>query len=319
MSSMLICASHSPLLTTERPTEHDDVMGAFGRLRDELERFDPELIVMFAPDHYTGVHMRMMPLFCLGTAARAVPGDFGGFPGAFDVPAEIALELADSLRQDRFDVAVSHDLEVDHGFSQPIHFLTGALDRYPLIPIFTSIIAGPRPSLARSRELGESVGRILASSKRRVAVIGSGGLSHDPSPLFPDFAGTQEGVHRYQLLGPDSPDLSREDWLERIKNLTLIGAKLFRSGEAASPCRPDFDRQFLDTITSGSLEEFDSWENGWIVEQGGLGAAEIHFWVAAAAASQALGCDPPTVDYYAPVPAYGISVGILHAGPTQGS
>jgi 2,3-dihydroxyphenylpropionate 1,2-dioxygenase len=316
---MLICASHSPLLTTERPNEHDEVMSAFGRLRKTLESFDPELIVMFAPDHYTGVHMRMMPLFCVGASARAVPGDFGGFPGAFDVPAEAALELADALRRDRFDVAVSHDLEVDHGFSQPIHFLTGGLDRYPVIPIFTSIIAGPRPSTARSRELGEAVGRFLASSGRRVAVIGSGGLSHDPSPLFPDFAATGEGVHQYQLHGPGSKDLSREAWLERVENLTLIGAKLYASGEAASPCRPDFDRRFLDTLSAGSLAEFDSWENAWIVEQGGLGAAEVHFWIAAAAASQALGCDPPSVDYYAPVPAYGASVGLVHAGPTTGS
>jgi hypothetical protein len=49
--ALLICASHSPRFLTQRPPEHDERTRTFARLRGLLERFDPELIVMFGPDH----------------------------------------------------------------------------------------------------------------------------------------------------------------------------------------------------------------------------------------------------------------------------
>ncbi len=315
MSSLLICASHSPLFLSERPRQHGEITAVFAGLAEAVAAFDPELVIQFGADHYTGMHMALMPAFCVGLAARAPEGDFGGFPGEFDVPAEQALELAGFLRGAEIDVAVSYDLVLDHGFTQAAQFLTGAVGRYPTIPVFVDAIAPPVPPLRRTRRLGAAVGRWLAGLDMRVLIIGSGGLSHEPALLFPPVDHAQDGVRDWILHGPGSSQMGLEAWFEHIEKLTRMGPPLYARGDLPDPTREAFDRRFLDLFTAGDLEKLDDWENDWIVEQGGNGAKEIHLWVAAGAAAQALGAPLPTLDYYAPVKEYAIAVGIAHAGP----
>jgi 2,3-dihydroxyphenylpropionate 1,2-dioxygenase len=50
-----------------------------------------------------------------------------------------------------------------------------------------------------------------------------------------------------------------------------------------------------------------------MVEHAGIGSLELHTWVAAAAAHQAAGGAPPTVDIYAEALEYGIAFGMAHA------
>ena len=67
MSFLLQCLSHTPLKGYVDPIpavvhEADEIVS---RLRREVEAFDPEIIFLFAPDHYNGFFLDAMPQFCI--------------------------------------------------------------------------------------------------------------------------------------------------------------------------------------------------------------------------------------------------------------
>src|ERR1700734_388202 len=98
MPLALCCLSHSPLLDiTRQDRELElDVREALSAAREFASRFGPDVVVIFAPDHYNGFFYRLMPPFCLGLAARTV-GDYGTLAGPLDVPSGIASECAQAV------------------------------------------------------------------------------------------------------------------------------------------------------------------------------------------------------------------------------
>ena len=53
----LVCTSHSPLLLSVTPTERDQgrrFYDAIEKVHQFIVSYDPELIVLFAPDHFNG-------------------------------------------------------------------------------------------------------------------------------------------------------------------------------------------------------------------------------------------------------------------------
>ena len=78
MPLALCCMSHSPLLNLPGPSAEllDDINARLAETRAFVADFDPELVVIFSPDHYNGFFYRLMPPFCIGTAAHGV-GDYG--------------------------------------------------------------------------------------------------------------------------------------------------------------------------------------------------------------------------------------------------
>jgi len=122
-----------------------DVRGTFAGLAKDIAVYDPELIVLFAPDHYNGMFYDMMPSFCVGIRATAC-GDWNSGQGDLSVPEEIAMQLLKAVRSEGIDAALSYKLVADHGFTQPMMLLTGGLQKYPVVPIFINSAAPPLPS-----------------------------------------------------------------------------------------------------------------------------------------------------------------------------
>ena len=91
MTLALVAMSHSPLLELSQPPAElaADVETAFDAARKFIAEYDPELVVVFGPDHYNGFFYELMPQFCIGLAATSI-GDFGSTPGPLDVPRDIA-------------------------------------------------------------------------------------------------------------------------------------------------------------------------------------------------------------------------------------
>ncbi|MBS0552371.1 MAG: 3-carboxyethylcatechol 2,3-dioxygenase, partial [Proteobacteria bacterium] len=90
MSIKLKCLSHTPLRGLNDPgadvvREVDEVLA---QARADVEAFDPELIVVFAPDHYNGLFYDLMPPFVIATAAESV-GDYQTMSGPLSVPADL--------------------------------------------------------------------------------------------------------------------------------------------------------------------------------------------------------------------------------------
>lgn len=186
-SALLKCLSHTPLRGLNDPGEEVTraVDAVIAQARREVEAFDPELIVLFAPDHYNGLFYDLMPQFVVAAGADSV-GDYGTPTGSLSVDRAAAQGLARHLLDDAFDVTVSHRLQVDHGCTQTLVELTGSLTRYPVLPIVINSVAPPFSPYRRIRQLGESVGRFIAGLGRRTLIVGSGGCrTNRPCPCWP--------------------------------------------------------------------------------------------------------------------------------------
>jgi 2,3-dihydroxyphenylpropionate 1,2-dioxygenase len=294
----LCCMSHSPLLNLPGPSRDllDDIDGALCQARDFVADFDPEVVVIFAPDHYNGFFYKLMPPFCISTDARGV-GDYGTYKGRLDVPEATAVACAKAVLSAGVDVAISASIDVDHGTVQPLEKLFGTATARPVIPIFVNSVATPLGPLHRCRALGSAVGTFLATLGKRVLVLGSGGLSHDP-PVPTLATATPPVVDRIVHGKPMTPE-------GRMARQTAVmeAAQSFASGTSdLQPLNPGFDKQFLDILDSGRLDELDTWSNAFIASEGGNSAHEIRTWVAAFAALAAAGPYTTGVRYYRPVP-----------------
>ncbi|MEB3979851.1 3-carboxyethylcatechol 2,3-dioxygenase [Mycobacterium sp. 663a-19] len=288
--------SHSPLLNLPGPSRDllDDVEGAIARARAFVEDYDPELVVIFSPDHYNGFFYKVMPPFCIGLSANGV-GDYGTHAGPLNVPEELATECAKTVLAAGVDVAVSASMDVDHGTVQPLERLFGDATARPTIPVFVNAIAVPLGPLHRCRALGAAVGAYLATLDKRVLVIGSGGLSH--SPPVPTLATAPPAVLERIVHGRPMTPEQRQD-----RQATVIdAAKNFAAGESdLQPLNPAWDHRFLEIIDAGRLDDLDQWSNSFVVHEGGGSAHEIRTWVAAFAALESAGPYQTVMRYYKP-------------------
>jgi 2,3-dihydroxyphenylpropionate 1,2-dioxygenase len=299
MPLALCCLSHSPLLdiTEQRPELETDVRAALGTAREFATAFDPDVVVIFVPDHYNGFFHRLMPQFCLGTEARTV-GDFDTPEGPLDVPGELALDLARSVLDAGIDLAISRRMDLDHATAQPLVTLFGALDARRVIPVFINSAIEPQSPLSRSRALGAAVGSFFAGRSERVLMIGSGGLSHDPP--VPTLA-TADDALAERLISGRPPTKEEKD--RRHAGAIAEGQALAAGTSRRQPLSPEWDEELLAILAAGELDVLDGWSNEEIGEHG-CGAHEIRTWVAAYAALSAAGPYETTHRYYRPIPEY---------------
>jgi 2,3-dihydroxyphenylpropionate 1,2-dioxygenase len=311
MSTMqLVCTSHSPLLLSVTPQAKQLAEGFFAAVEEvhrDVIAYDPELVVLFAPDHFNGFFYDVMPSFCVGFEGIGCT-DWAIESGSLNVPGDIAGHLAAAVRDEGIDLAISRRMRVDHGFTIPLNLLTKRLDAFPTIPIFINCNAPPLPSCRRTRLLGESVGRFLQKTGKRVLIVGSGGLSHDP-PHRPYERATPElrrYLHRERAWTPDQ-ELARQ---ERVKK---AARELVDGGGPCLPPNREWDRGFLNILTRQDLRGTDDFSDDWIQHNGGSGGQEVRTWIAAFAALGAAGEYRARERYYEIVPDWITGMAVLQA------
>lgn len=180
--------SHAPGITARRdmaPKElRDGLYGAYERMRRELEASRPDVLVMITPEHFGTFFDNNMPTYAVGLADH------------YDGPVEDPAWLGIPRRRVRGDAALSRQLiaeilqtvdvatcaewKFDHGFMVPIHFLDPD-NTMPLIPVHINCQVPPLSPLHRAWALGEALRRAADSVPARVAVVGTGGISHWPA------------------------------------------------------------------------------------------------------------------------------------------
>jgi len=309
MNALLQCLSHTPLKGYFDPAACvvEATEKIIDSLSDELKSFDPELIFLFAPDHYNGFFLDNMPQLCIGMSAEAV-GDYGTAAGPLNVPREIAERCANHVVSRDFDLAISYRMQVDHGFAQPLEELAGGLAKYPVIPLFINSVAPPVVSFRRARQFGEAIGEFARTLNKRVVFIGSGGLSHNPP--VPQIATAIPEVAERIIAGRNPTEAARDARQQR----TIDAATRFTSGSAElHPLNPEWDKKFMDDLIKKDWSAIDFYTNEAITAQGGASAHEVKTWVAATAAMNAAtgGSYSSAVRYYEAIPEWIAGFGAL--------
>ncbi|ROO84706.1 2,3-dihydroxyphenylpropionate 1,2-dioxygenase [Actinocorallia herbida] len=306
MKAAAVGLSHSPLIGKNDPAPEvlARVDAAVAHARAFIAAFDPELVVLFAPDHYNGFFYKEMPPFCLATEAHAV-GDFGSSAGPLSVDGAAANAIAQGVLDRGVDLTVSARMTVDHGFAQPLEVLFDGIDRVPVIPVFVNGVATPLGPVSRIRAMGDALGRAAADLDRRVLFLGSGGLSHDPP--VPVLDGAPPRVADALIEGrPPTPE-QRARGEERV---VQAGRDYAAGSSRMIPINPEWDNRLLDHLEKNELPAFDSWTVQWMGEQGGGSSHEVRTWIAAHAALAASGPYEMTSRFYEAVPEWIAGFGV---------
>lgn len=308
MPAFLQCLSHTSLMGHVDPEQLilDEVNGVIADAHKQIKAFDPELVLLFSPDHYNGFFYDVMPPFCIGTAAYSI-GDFGTAEGDLLVPEAIAAAAAQFALDAGVDTALSHKMQVDHGFAQPLEFLLGGLDKVPVIPVFINSVAVPLPSFERARLFGNALGRYVASLKKRVLIIGSGGLSHQPP--VPELVTADEHI-KDRLLG-SGYNLPADERIARTQRVIDAAQNFVSDQNTLAPLNPEWDQWFLDLLATGRFCELDAVGNQEVSEKAGKSTHEVKNWVAATAAMAAFGPYKEESRYYRPIPEWIAGYGAL--------
>lgn len=304
-------ASHSTLMNTHwEQTVHLDraerFRDALSQARDLLAAAMPDTVILIGSNHFRGFWLDLMPSFTIGVDECVASGESGTPRGPQRVDVPLARHLADALVEDAgFDLAFSARLQIDHGQSHAIQYILDGLD-VAIVPLVVNMFAPPLPTLARCEALGAALRRasIAFPEDRRIAVIGSGGLSHRLP--WPDWRSPHGEDEEFLVQAWRH---GRDDW----ERFDARRRQIIRAAEAA--INTDFDEEFLGLLEAGETHRITGHSTEQIERKAGNGAQEIRSWLIMAAA---LGHAPARRLAYEPLPEWltGMSVAVIDpAGP----
>ncbi len=181
--------SHAPGITgrahlVENKAAQQALYDALDRQRREIEASGAEALLVVAAEHFANFFYDNMPAFCIGIGEThhgpiEDPAWLGieptDIPGAPDLALRITRKAMQSV-----DLAYAEEWRCDHGIMVPLHFLTPRYDR-PVIPVNINCQGPPLAPLARVWALGEALRAAIDEQPEKVALIGTGGLSHWPA------------------------------------------------------------------------------------------------------------------------------------------
>ena len=172
----------------------DRINAAFDVLRQQLEAYQPEALIVVGDDQGDMFDASNNPTFAIYTGEELWGLDGTSYrPLAerhrltFPCHAPLARHIHKGLIKKGFDVASCAVFKpvgrpehgVSHMVAHPVPTLVPNLD-LPIVPIFMNEYFPPLPSAERCYNLGVALAGILADRPERVAIYASGGLSHDP-------------------------------------------------------------------------------------------------------------------------------------------
>ncbi|MEE9416269.1 MAG: hypothetical protein V3V01_13380 [Acidimicrobiales bacterium] len=180
--------SHAPGITGRADQADPEIRDAFYRafddMRSAIESSGAEALIIIAAEHFANFFMDNMPSFAMGMA-ESYPGPIEDAawlgieqfraPGNRDLSHRLITEVMNTV-----DVAYAEEWKFDHGIAVPLHFLTPRYD-LPIIPVNINCQGPPLAPLNRAWAFGESLGRAANSVPERVAIVGTGGISHWPA------------------------------------------------------------------------------------------------------------------------------------------
>ncbi len=168
----------------------------FEALRAELEAAKPDALIIIGDDQNELFSSALIPAFAIFTGAEAEGTTAITFIGEKAEDKRITLKCNPDVakialagliergfdlgRVDKLVPLARPEIGLGHAFTRigtAMHLTRSGI---PAIPLFTNAYHPPMPSAARCYALGEALRDIFANRSERIALYGSGGLSHDP-------------------------------------------------------------------------------------------------------------------------------------------
>ena len=178
------------------------IVDAFDVLREKLDAFKPDLMIIVGDDQAENFLRDNLPTFCLYTGSELEGYPFhrpGGKINLWDAPQDtkytfrapetFAQGMVKFLIRDGFDMASATELKawdwgLPHAHVNPMMFLNQD-GEIPILPLFVNCIGEefgeaypPRPTAKRCYELGQGIRRYLDTRDERGAIVASSSWSH---------------------------------------------------------------------------------------------------------------------------------------------
>jgi aromatic ring-opening dioxygenase catalytic subunit (LigB family) len=182
-----IC-SHAPGITGRAhladPAVKDAFHAQFHRMGAALDAAKPDAVVIVAAEHFANFFMNNMPAYAIGMADSydgpiEDPAWLGIAKTRIPGNAALSKRFVQSVMQ-TVDVAYAEEWKFDHGIMVPLNFLTPEYDK-AIIPVNINCQGPPLTPLHRTWAFGEALRRACDSVPERIALVGTGGISHWPA------------------------------------------------------------------------------------------------------------------------------------------
>ena len=182
-----IC-SHAPGIVSRfdqgPPELREPLYAAYDEMRWELQGTKPDALIIVAAEHFANFFMNNMPAYAMGMAdeyegpiedvnwlriaKRTVKGN-----------AALSQALIGEIQQ-TIDLAYAEEWRFDHGIMVPLQFLDPG-NKLTVIPANINCQGPPLSPLNRAWVFGEAIRRAADKVPSRIAVVGTGGISHWPA------------------------------------------------------------------------------------------------------------------------------------------
>src|SRR5262244_2945883 len=184
-----------PGLENETPevkwTKWRGCMDAIGTLRQKLNEFRPDVVIVVGYDQHENLIDDNMPPFTIymgETAEASVSLRYLKQPKSenrtrYQVDSKMAEALINGLMDEGFDPSYSKQTRYEgglgHAFARVLKFLTPEANR-SVVPVMVNTYYPPAPSAQRCVNFGRVMAGILKRSptSERIVIVASGGLSH---------------------------------------------------------------------------------------------------------------------------------------------
>lgn len=229
---------HAPAMVglfSKAPDEAREVITrSFEAVRREMLAARPDVLIVFANDHLTNSRITEYPDFIIGAAAEHA-GPHEWFKEWIDcrdyvVPGEpqIAKALFSGMIRRGVRMNIKREnLNFDDNISAPTVLMDLDTNGVPMVPVLQNCTVIPFPDGARCLEIGKALAAFIREDLpdgMRVALLGSGGLSHEPGGA--KYYKIDEEFDRRWLemcREPDHASLLREMTVDRMDEAGIGG------------------------------------------------------------------------------------------------
>lgn len=191
-----------------------------------LEKVKPDVAVVVYNDHGLNFFLDKMPTFAVGAAAEYRNADEGwGIPTVppFRGEQDLSWHLINRLVADEFDITSCQEMLVDHAFTLPMALMWPGQGNWPVstVPVCINTVQFPLPSAKRCWNLGQAIGRAIASwpADKKVVIIGTGGLSHQLDGQRAGFINKDFDL-KFMASLVDNPEWATQYSVEELVELT---------------------------------------------------------------------------------------------------